>query len=85
MTFSTLGAVCGTCQSALIPSSRATDGLATEYCGTCQVESLTTLRGTKAYDQRARLEAELLHEVQRDSRPADPKFQHGQKMRALRV
>ena len=76
MTFSALGAVCGTCQSALIPSSRATDGLATEYCGTCDIESVTTLRGAKSYDQRARLEAELLHEYRRDAAPANPAYQH---------
>lgn len=76
MTFSSLGAVCGTCQSSLIPSSRATDGVATEYCGRCDVESLTTLRGAKSYDQRARLEAEMLKDYRRDAAPANPKYQH---------
>lgn len=76
MTYSALQAVCGTCQSALLPSSRATDGRATEYCGRCGVESLTTVRGFHHHDQRARLEAELAKDARRDMSPANPKYQH---------
>lgn len=85
MSYAALAGVCGTCQSAVIPSSRATDGALTEYCGTCRIESLTTVRGRHSYDQRERLELELERERIRDTSPANPKFQHGPKMKAFKV
>ena len=80
-----LASLCAHCQTAVIPSSRATDGVATEYCGTCDVESLTTVQGFHIHDQRERLETQLAREHRRDSSPPNPKYQHGRTMHSMDV
>ena len=85
MTFSALAGVCQTCHGSVIPSSRATDGALTEWCGTCRVESVTTVRGRHFHDQRARLDAELAKDLKRDTAPANPAYQHTRYWRPLDV
>ena len=69
----------------ILPGSRATDGVATEYCPTCHVESITTLHGVHHYDQRERLESKLSKDLRRDLSPPNPSYQRTRTMRSLDV
>ena len=69
----------------ILPSSRATDGVATEYCPTCGIESVTTIRGEHHLDQRTRLEAKMAKDLKRDLSPPNPSYQRDRTMRSLDV
>lgn len=70
---------------ALTTGSRSTDGVATEYCGTCGVESVTTIRGLHRYDQRDRYEAKLTKKVGKECASVDTSYQRVRTMNSLEV
>lgn len=67
------------------PGSRSTDGVATEYCPTCHVESLTTVLGVRQYPQRERFEAKLLKKVGKECSSVATNYQRVRTMKSIEV
>ena len=70
---------------AITAGSRSTDGVATEYCGTCGVESVTTIIGFHQYPQRERFEAKLLKKVGKECSSVATNYQRVRTMTGIEV